>query len=188
MSDTSTAPPGGNLDLDAMRASRRAKQPDPFVTIGERQVTIPAGLPLEVLEPLTHVNMDVSVLVRQIMDAYSAGQESGEGAAETMVDVVVDMLVVNPSLPGELVTAGKAMARRLFGDDAYEHLVSCRLELPEVAAIGRWAMRHYGVGLGEALRSSGSQEGTGETSAPTSRTPTASTSKRPSRGRRTPGS
>lgn len=157
---------GLELDLDSERAARAEMKKPATVRIAGRALELPSELPLDVLDPLTHLNVDVSVLVRQVMDARKAG---GDQAQETVADAVVDMLVVNPSLPTEIVEAVKEMTRRLFGIDGYEHLTAQRLSVGDVAALGKFVMRRYGVGLGEASRSSDSSTSDGTTSKATSR-------------------
>ena len=157
------------LDLDSARSARAEMGPPPTVKIDGEVLELPRELPLDVLEPLTGINVDVSVLVSQVLDARKEAKDSGEAANEAMLEAVVNMLVVNPSLPAELVDAAKEMARRLFGPEGYAHLIKQRLSLKDIAALARFLLRRYGVGLGEALPSSDSSEGTGTTSKPTSR-------------------
>lgn len=156
---------GLNLNLDSARAARAETKKAPTVTIGGRALTLPAELPLEVLDPLTTLNVDISLLIRQVMDARAAG---GDRAQEDIVSAVIDMLVVNPSLPTDVIAAVKEMTRRLFGEDGYVHLAAQRLTITDIGVLAKWIMRRYGVGLGEASRSSDSSEDSGTTSKPTS--------------------
>ena len=152
------------LDLDGSRSARVEVTDEPrVVRIGGLLLEVPAELPLDVLEPLTTINVDISVLIRQVLDARNSA-----GAQEEILGAVVDMLMVNPSLPTEVIDCAKTMAQRLFGDEGYAHLVEQRLYLKDVGLLVKWLMRRYGVGLGEASPSSDSSEGTGTTSKPTS--------------------
>lgn len=152
------------LDLDAARTARAEVSDKPSgVKIGGRLLAIPSELPLDVLAPLTTINVDISVLIRQVLDARQT-----EGGNEEILGAVVDMLMVNPSLPTEVIDCVKQMAERLFGEEGYAHLVAQRLTLKDVGLLAKWLMRRYGVGLGEASPSSDSSEGTGTTSTQTS--------------------
>lgn len=174
------------LDLDAARTARREGTGGvPALRISGTRYELPPELPVDVLAPLTEVDVDVSLLVRMVLDARRQAQESGEAANEAVIDTIVDLVVANPKLPVELVEAGKEVARRFLGDDGYDALVDYRPSMPDLAAIIRHVGRQYGVGLGEALPSSDSSEGTGTTSKETSKSTTGSTSgasgKRPAR-------
>lgn len=156
------------LDIDSLRAAKReARQQAPGVTIGGRRLDLPIELPADVLEPLTTLNMDVSVLIRQALDARDTG--GGDEASNLkLMGAVVDMIVVNPSLPRDLVEAVKEMGRRLFGGEGYTYLVAQRLTLPELGLIAKYVLGQYGVSLGESFGSSSSSAEAGTTSKPTS--------------------
>lgn len=152
-----------DLDLDAARsAASEAHQHKPAIKVGGQRIELPEELPLDVLQPLLHLDVDLSILLRQALDARRAGSN------DDAISAVVDMLVMNKSLPQDIVTAATTMARRLVGDEGYERLVAARLTLPEIGRLAKYLGRRYGVGLGEASPSSGSSEGTGTTSSPTS--------------------
>lgn len=166
--------PGSILDLDARRAAAREAREAPALTLGGQRIELPIELPIDVLEPLLEVKADVSVLIRQVLDA----RDNEDGAGMAVMGAVLDMLIVNPSLPRELIDAIKEMVRRLAGDDGYAALLAFRPTAPEIKELAGWAIRQYGVGLGEASPSSDSSEGTGTTSKPTSKPATAKTSAR----------
>jgi DNA-binding response OmpR family regulator len=168
--------PDSILDLDARRAAAREVREAPTLTLGGAQIELPHELPVDVLEPLLDVKADVSVLIRQVLDARDNEDSKQTGLA--VMGAVIDMLIVNPSLPRELIAAVKEMVRRLIGDEGYEALLKFRPTAPEIKELAGWAIRQYGVGLGEALQSSDSSEGTGTTSKPTSSRGTAKTSGR----------
>lgn len=158
-----------DFDLDSARAAAAEavghkpaiKLPNPDG--GEPiRVELPVELPLDVLQPLVNIDVDLSILIRQALDARK------EGSTEDIVSAVVDMLVVNPALPRDLVEAATTMARRLVGsDEAYDRLCAARMSIPEIGRLVKYLGRRYGVGLGEASPSSDSSEGTGTTSRPT---------------------
>lgn len=186
MSDTPTTTADDlDLDLDALRSARAELRSVPGITIGGKRLELPPELPLDVLEPLTSINVDIAVLIRQVLDAR---RENSDQANEAILDVVVDQLVVNPSLPAELIGAVKLMASRLFGEENYAHLVAQRLYLKDLGEIAKFVFRRYGVRLGEASPSSDSSEGTGTTSKPTSPGATKKTSGTSGGRRRTPAS
>lgn len=168
------------LDLDAQRTARAEITGTPHITIGGRQLDLPPELPIDVLEPITEVNADVAIVFRQLLDARQTG---GADANEEMVGAVINMVISKPELPTELITAIKTMARRLFGDDNYDHLVAQRPSKEDLGAIAKYLVRRYGVGLGESSPSSDSSEGTGTTSKATSSTTTTSTSAASGRSR-----
>lgn len=173
------------FDLDAARAARREKKKAPTLRIGGTRYELPAELPVDVLAPLTDVDMDVALLVRQVLDARRLAEEQDNPAAANvaMLDAAVDLLVANGSLPQELIDAAKTGARRLLGEDAYAALLDFRPSLGDLVAILKYLGRQYGVGLGEASPSSDSSEGTGTTSKPTSSGSTKPTSGRSGRSR-----
>ena len=176
---------GFDLDLDAQRAaSREAKQQAPSLTIGGRRYELPIELPVDVFEPLTTLDVDASLLVSMALDARKEAQQNGEAATEAVLQSVVNMIVANPNLPMDLVEAIKTGALRLLGEDCYTALVGFRPSIGELGAIAKHLSSQYGVGLGEALPSSDSSDGTGETSKPTSRRGTRATTSGRSTGRR----
>lgn len=164
---------GFDLDLDSMRTARAEVTRTPGIRLGGTRLELPPELPLDVLEPLTSINVDVAVLIRQVLDTR---RENSDAANEAVLDVVVDQLVVNPKLPSELITAVKTMASRLLGEEGYAHLVAQRLYLKDIGEIVKFLLRTYGIRLGEASPSSGSSEGTGTTSTPISPGGTTATS------------
>ncbi len=157
-----------DFDLDSARSARTEVGPAPAVRLGGVRHELPRELPIDVLEPLTTINVDVSVLVRQVLDARNAAKDSGEAVGEEILGAVIDMLVLNPSLPTEIVEAAKEMARRLMGPDAYAALVAFRPTVADLGALAKHIGRLYGVRLGEASRSSDSSADSGTTSKPTS--------------------
>lgn len=172
------------LDLDGQRSARAELTRTPALKVNGERIELPAELPLDVLEPLTKVNIDVSLLIRQVLDARG----TGEAANEELLGAVVDMLIVNPSLPVEVVDAVREMSRRLLGAEGYAALVAFRPTVKDVGSIAKYVIRQYGIRLGEASPSSDSSEGTGTTSKPTSPGGTTGTSATSGGRRRTRGS
>jgi hypothetical protein len=165
------------LDLDSARSARAEVTRTPAVKIAGRRLELPTELPLDALEPLTAIDVDVSVLIRQVLDARNQAKETGETADnEAILGAIIDMLVVNPSLPVQLIDAVKEITRRLFGPEGYEHLVASKLSIKDVGLIAKYIGRQYGVGLGEASPASESSEAAGTTSKSTSSASTTSTS------------
>jgi hypothetical protein len=162
-----------DLDLDAMRSARAEKTQTPGIKLAGTRLELPPELPLDVLEPLTGINVDIAVLVRQVLDTR---RENSDQANEAILDVIVDQLVVNPSLPAELIEAVKTMAARLFGPEGYAHLTTQRLYVKDLGEIAKFVLRHYGIRLGEASPSPDSSEAAGTTPTPTSPGGTSETS------------
>lgn len=152
------------LDLDSARGARNEEKPK-TIRVGGKVIDLPKQLPMEVLEPLLDVDADVSMLLRSALDARQASDD-----ALAVASAVIDMVVVNPRLPQQLVGSIKQMVKRLVGEEGYAVLVEAKLTLPEAAAIAKFAFKVYGVSLGEASPSSDSAagEGSGETSNQTS--------------------
>lgn len=158
-----------DFDFDKNRAARReARQRVPALRIAGQRYELPLELPVDVLEPLADLNMDVSLLIRQVLDVRKQAVEDGEAQNEALLGAVIDMLVVNPSLPRELVAAVKEMAQRLLGPSGYTALAAARPTVPDLGAVMKYIAAQYGVGLGEASRSSDSSDGSGTTSSLTS--------------------
>lgn len=159
------------LDLDQGRAASNEHKPK-RIRVGGKLIDLPQELPIDVFEPLLDVDADVSLLFRQALDARETAGDNQMG----LVSAVIDMLVVNPQLPKQLVEAVKEMARRLVGDEGYADLAAARLSTAEAGKIAKFLGRAYGVSLGEASPSSGSaEEGSGATSQLTSSGATDST-------------
>ncbi|MFD9948749.1 hypothetical protein ACFWYW_47140 [Nonomuraea sp. NPDC059023] len=154
------------MDLDAARRARTTTKgdPEPLVLGGQTICMLPTELSLDVLEPLTAVNVDIALLIRNVIDAFKS--DNAEESGLKLLDAVVDLVVLNPKLPAELVAAAKEMLRRLLQDDGYEAFVAERPSKEDVAELVRGLFRKYGWGLGESKPSSaGSSDGT--TSTPT---------------------
>jgi hypothetical protein len=151
------------LDLDSARGARNEEKPK-TIRLGGKVIDLPKQLPMEVLEPLLDVDADLSMLLRSALDARQASDD-----AMAVASAVIDMVVVNPRLPQQLIAAVKEMAKRLVGE-SYAVLVEAKLTLPEAASIAKFVFKVYGVSLGEASPSSDSAagEGSGETSNQTS--------------------
>lgn len=164
------------FDLDKARTARREIKRIPAIRIGGERLELPVELPVDVLAPLTELDVDVSLLVRMAIDARKKARADGDDGIEAILDSVIDIFIANPKLPQDLVEAVKTMARRLFGEPGYNHLAANRLTLPDLGELAKFIGRQYGVGLGEALPSSDSSEGTGTTSNQTSSGSTAKTS------------
>lgn len=155
----STPPPDvfdiydSRADRARQRAARREGRGDTLAIRfkGADVATLEAEFPLDVLEPLQRVNVDVTLLVRQAMDLAKA---EGSDEQMAMLGFIVDVLAANPELPKELVGAVKEMARRLFGQQGYEALVTQRPTPWDIGALIGRLMGWYGVNLGESSGSS----------------------------------
>ena len=168
------------------KAARREGRGDVLVVrFGGVQIAeLGPEFPLDVLEPLQSVNLDLALLVRQALEAAAA--KSGREQVELLL-LITDMLAANPDLPKEVIEAVKEMTRRLFGKDGYAALVQARPTPWDVSAIFSRLMGWYGLSLGESSGSSTPASG-GETSKPISSTGTGSTPETPGETPPTPAS
>lgn len=154
--------------MDDARAARAGATGEDFpLRFRRRQICmLPAELPLDALEPLLNVQVDLPLILRTALDAVKAG-EDGTKAFLAVLDMVVDLVVMNKDLPAELLAAVKAVGRRVMGDDGYEAFVQARPSINDVIALIKGLGGKWGVGLGESSPSStGSPSST--TSTPTS--------------------
>ncbi|MEU4703398.1 hypothetical protein [Nonomuraea dietziae] len=155
------------LDLDAARASRSSTQgqPIPLKFGGSVICLLPAELPVDVLEPLAHVKVDTALIARTALDAMQSDDALKAGL--DVFGMIVDLVIANPNLPGELLDAVRMMGRRLMGDEGYEAFVAERPSIGDVTALLKGLGGRYGFRLGESQPSlDGSASG--ETSTPTS--------------------
>lgn len=163
---TLTATPLGDLDakrLDRARARAARKEARgetlPIVLGGQVIATLGAEFPLDVLEPLADINLDIALLLQQ---AVAAAQATDNAAN---VDLIVNILAANPDLPREFLAAVKEIGRRLLGDGGYAAFVAARPSPWDVAALASTLFSWYGVSLGESSGSSDAvSEGNGVTS------------------------
>lgn len=161
------------LDLGHKRAARAEGRgtPKELRYEGKLIAELPPELPIDVFSPIREVNVDWTYLLRHALDLAGLSENQQPTKALSML---VDMLVVNPSLPEEVLQAIAAMAQNLFGEDGYHELLALRpsgQDIREiVAALGEW----YGVSLGES-ESSSTQQTDGERSRATSSDSTEST-------------
>ncbi|MEU4513189.1 hypothetical protein AB0G05_27145 [Nonomuraea wenchangensis] len=159
------------LDLDAMRASRSSTQgkPIPLRFGGEVICMLPPELPVDVLEPLVHLKVDTALIARTVLKSLKEQDQVQAGLS--IAAMVVDMVVQNPRLPGELLDAVRLMGRRLMSDEGYERFVSLRPSIADVAALLKGLAGRYAFSLGES-RPSSDDSGSGEPSTQTSSTTT----------------
>ncbi|GAA2411799.1 hypothetical protein GCM10010404_82150 [Nonomuraea africana] len=156
-----------DLDLDAARAERGAAAADYFPLKFRKKVIcqLPTELPLDVLEPLTNVAVDLGLIFRTAIDAAKA--QSPEAATMSVLDMAVDQFITNKHLPDQLMVAAKDMAKRLLGDDGFTAFLAARPSIHDVVALIKGLMRIYRLRLGESSPSSDSSSG-GTTSTPIS--------------------
>ena len=160
------------LDLDSARQQRAAqregkKQPLPIRVGGETIATLPVELPVDVLAPLRNLDGDLTLLMREAVNAQRNGS-----TAESKMDVtelVIDLLANNPRLPVNALDTFAEVAKGLLGDDGYATLIAQRLSGQDIAFLVKGVFRFYGLTLGEASPSSDSPTGvSGGTSSGTS--------------------
>ncbi|WP_433513898.1 hypothetical protein ACQP2T_61840 [Nonomuraea sp. CA-143628] len=158
------------LDLNAARASRSGTEGKPIeLRLGSAVILLPPELPVDVLEPLAHLNVDTALIARTVLNALKEADLTKAGL--TIASMVVDLVIQNPRLPGELLDAVRLMGRRLMGEDGYEAFVAERPSIPDVGALLKGLAGRYAFSAGESKPSS-SGSGSGEPSTPTSSTTT----------------
>jgi hypothetical protein len=143
------------LDLDAAREARaraRAEQTGPVELRfgGEVIAELPPELPVDVLEPLMNVDLDLAALAREALGAMNSSDADAQRKA---VELFVDLIVANPKLPQDLIDAVREMGRLLLTEDGYARFVAKRPSLQDVAALVKGLAERY-ASLGESLRSS----------------------------------
>lgn len=156
------------LDLDAARADRakaRAAANEargttlPIRFGGKVIADLEAEFPISVLEPLTAIDVDIAYVVRAAVQMMTGN--AAEQRART-VGLLADVLGANPKLPGQIIDAAKAMARRLLGDEGYEAFAAMSPTAPDIQALIQGLLAWYGVSLGESSPSPElSQNGSG---------------------------
>ncbi|NYF44601.1 hypothetical protein [Streptosporangium sandarakinum] len=177
-----------NQRMEALAAERNAAVAEafPLKFRGRIVCELPTELPLDVLEPLTHVAVDLGLIVRTALDAARA--QDPQAATMGVIDMVVDQLILNKQLPDQVMTAVQQMAVRLLGEQGFADFFALRPAVPDIVALAKGLMRAYGLRLGESSPSSSSVSG-GTTSTPISPTTTpGSTPVEPGGGPAIPGS
>lgn len=170
------------LDLDAERADRAralaARHEGMGSTLpvwfgGQVIAELEPEFAMEVLEPLTTLDVDIAFIVRALVQAAQAG---GRDKAIEQAGLLVDVLVANPNLPAGLISAVKEITARVLGEEGYAAFTAMKPTPWDVRALATGILRWYGLSLGEFLPSESSPEGDGgETSKQTSRPSTGST-------------
>lgn len=168
------------IDLGARRraraAARAAKREARGETLevrdGEQLIAVLGPeFPLDTIEPLVDVNLDIALVVEQVVRVASADSAQQQMAS---LDLIAQILAANPNLFRELIGAVKEMGRRLFGEQGYAAFVATRPTPWDVVDLCKDLMGWYGVSLGESSPASTSSSD-GEISRPTSSSITSST-------------
>jgi hypothetical protein len=145
-----------NLDLQQRRIqrakARAAKQEgrsEKFVIRdGDTLIAeLPAEFPLDTLEPLVDVNLDIALLIEQAIQIAGADSQAQQIAS---IELITQILASNPNLFRELIDAVKEMTRRLLGADGYDALVATRPTAWDIIDLAREISAWYGISLGES--------------------------------------
>lgn len=160
------------LDLDAEREQRAAKREGKAQTMpirlgGKVVATLPAELPVEVLEPLRNLDGDLTLIIRQAMQAQKANDET---TVQDVTDLVIDVLANNPALPVQALSTVRKVTANLLTEDGLAAFMEQRPSPQDIAALAKGVFRFYGLSLGEASPSSDSSTDDGGTSSGTSST------------------
>lgn len=164
------------LDLDAERSARAAEREGkgkalPIRFGGENIATLPVELPVDVLAPLRNLDGDLTLILRQAMQASRGGANEKFEATE----LVVDVLASNPALPVTALNTLTQVAKNLLTDEGFDRLMAQRPSAQDFATLVKGVFRFYGLSLGEASPSSDSSTDSGTTSPGTSSTTSDST-------------
>lgn len=163
------------LDLDAGRAERakaRAARNEargdtlPIRLGGKVVATLPAEFAIDVLTPLTELDVDLAFVIKAVTQAAGAVERDEQVAG---MNLLVNVLAANPALPSGILNAVQDIGKRLLGEDGYAALVAWRPSREDIAALAKGILSWYGVSLGEASPSPTSSAASGgETSKPIS--------------------
>lgn len=165
------------LDLDAERSARAAEREGkakalPIRFGGENIAVLPVEMPVDVLSPLRSLDGDLTLILRQAMQASRGGANEKFEATE----LVIDVLASNPALPVTALDTLTKVAKGLLTEEGFERLMAQRPSAQDFAALVKGVFRFYGLSLGEASPSSDSPpDDSGETSPGTSSTTSDST-------------
>lgn len=156
----------GLIDLDAHRSARRETTTGLPLRLGGQTYVLAPEVPLDVFEPLLAVDVDMALLVRQAMSIANGSNNAQQQRDATAL--IVDLLVANPNLPRDVISAIVKVAQRMLGEEAYAALVAFRPSKEDAGVLAKALFAHYGVSLGEASAPSEQSEGAGTTSKQTS--------------------
>lgn len=162
------------IDLNAERSARAARREGGSkpvrVPFGEETFELPAELPAAVVETLLDPDVEIAQMIIAAIQAYKAG--TGD---ENTTAVIAGVLTSRPDLPLGFVRAVIGAIEQLFGTDQWARFQAQQPSAHDLIALIRGLVQVYGVGLGEAFKSSGSSATGGTTSKRTSSASTAST-------------
>jgi hypothetical protein len=160
------------LDLDAAR--RESAFPEGIIVkLGGAEYTLPSELPADTFDPFLAPEFDLSgLIVALFKDEDGKGKDIGERA--------VDLLVLRPALPAEVIAAFYASLELLFGEEQWATFKTKRPSVPDLGRLVSGLFRLYGTSLGEAFASAGSFTTAGPTSKPTSLAATPDSTPEPS--------
>lgn len=174
-----------SIDLDADRARRAAEREAkgspsggvPIILGGETVATLPVEVPVDVFAPIRGLDQELALIIDRSVKAAR-----GETSQQATTDLVIDLLITNPSLPSNAIDIATQITVNLIGQEGLDALMAHRPSGQDVAVLVKGVFRFYGLSLGESLPSSdsstggGTDENAGETSNGTSSTTSDSTS------------
>jgi hypothetical protein len=135
---------------------------------GSEHVDLGAEFPITVIGPLLELDEEIGLVVKQAFSLATAkddAQTQREG-----VQLMMDLLVMNPNLPVKLVGIARSVAVNLLGEPFVAAFLGATpppspQDIGSLAAAIAW---WYGEALGEAFGSSESSTDDSETSSQTS--------------------
>ena len=166
--------PFADLDLDAAAERREGAHPE-GIPVKHRGVvyTLPAELPMSVIDTLLGIDLDLASIVGEAVRMSASADEAQQ--QRVGLEIISSALAANPRLPLDVWGAVKAAMADLFGVEQWEQFMAARPGLPTLVRLARALIRTYGVSLGEAFAAPASSEPEQATSQPTSSGSTAST-------------
>lgn len=146
-----------SLDLDMARgqraAEREGKKKDlPLIVGGQIIATLPVELPVAVLAPLRNLDGDLTLLLREAVQATKAAKGSAALVNQDITELVIDLLANNPRLPMNALDTFKEVAENLLSKEGLDALIDARPSGQDVAFLVKGVFRFYGFTLGKPCR------------------------------------
>lgn len=162
-------------DARAVEAAGREARGETFALDlgGEHPVELHAEFPIDVLSPLRELDEEMAFVIREAFKLATSGNDRDDQVAG--LQMMVDLLVMSPNLPTQLIDVAQRIAVRLIGEQGMVDLMAARPSLQDIAALVGAVADWYAASLGEAFGSRESSTNDSETSKPISNGGTDST-------------
>jgi hypothetical protein len=154
------------IDLNAERSARAARREgggqNITVPFGTERFTLPAELPLVVIDRLLDPDVEIAQLAIIAVRAFTNSRDDEAGT------LIVATLTEHPDLPAGFMRAVLSCVEQLFGADQWTRFQALQPSAQDMVALLKGLFRSYGSGLGEAFSSPAPAASDGTTSKPTS--------------------